>query len=179
MWIFWFSSLNIFPQPTVCLPPEGTCLSVNIISTSFIISNNWLYFWCASNNILKRYWIASSPPPQQLCSYWKTVSLQWCCTFLSISYWSSCSSPRESLVCQTCLSEVSRSCCPTITSKCNDNFPCTLLNPLWSWIATRYTRCLSYLSPISQMLILIDHWLTSCNPIWDPLVSNWVSKICI
>ena len=36
--------------------------------------------------------IAWSPLPQQLCSYWKTVSPQWCCTFWSICYWSSFSS---------------------------------------------------------------------------------------
>ena len=83
------------------------------------------------------------------------------------------------LVRQTLLSEVSRSCCSASTSMRNDVFPCTLLNPLWAWTVTRHTS-LSDLGQIFTMLIFIDHhWLTSCNPIWIPLVSIWLSKICI
>ena len=110
------------------------------------------------------HWIASSPLPQQLCSYWKTVSPQWCCTFWSICHWSSFSSLWESLSCMLN----------------PDVFPCTLLNPLWARTVTRHTRCLSDLGPSFTMLILIDHhWPTSCNPIWIPFVSIWLSKICI
>ena len=62
----------------------------------------------------------------------------------------------------------------------NDAFPCTLLNTLWVQTITRHTRCLCDLGPMFMMLIPMDHqWLTSCNPIWIPLVSIWLSKICI
>ena len=84
------------------------------------------------------------------------------------------------LVRQTLSSEVSRSCCSTLTTMWNDNFSCTLFSSLWAWTVTRHTRCLSDRGPISVMLILIDnHWLTSCNPIWILLVYIWVSEICI
>ena len=66
------------------------------------------------------------------------------------------------LVHQTLLREVSRSCCSTSTTMCNDNFPCTLINPLWAQTVTRHSRCLSDLGPIFLTLTIIDwHLLVS------------------
>ena len=61
-------------------PPTTNCILDEHLTTSW-----------------RGHWIASSPLPQRLWSYWKTVSPQWCYTFWSICHWSSFSSLWGSL----------------------------------------------------------------------------------
>ena len=95
----WAASLS---QQCTFLLKEHTWVSTssNQLSSLPLSSspNNWLYSWCASNNILKRSlncFISSSTA----ILFWLENSPQWCCTFWSICHWSSFSSLWESLFC--------------------------------------------------------------------------------
>ena len=170
------------------LPLEGTHLSVNIIIQLSSLplsssSNNWLYSWCASNNILKttlNCFIPSSTAIMFLLENSKSSMVLYFLINLLLIFLLLSLSESLFLVCQTLLSEGSRSCCSTSITMSNDAFPCTLFNPLWVRTVIRHTQCLSDLGPSFIMLNLINHpWLTSCNPIWIPFVSIMLPKIYI
>ena len=144
----WAASLS---QQCTFFLKEHTWVSTSNQSSSLLLSStSW-----------RGHWIASSSLPEQLWSYWKTVSPQWCYTFWSICHWSP--SPLSEglfLLRQIFLSNVSRFSCSTSITMLNDVFPCTLFNPLWARTVIRHTRCFSDLGPSFTMLILIDHhWL--------------------
>ena len=168
------------------LPLEGTYLSVNIIkqSSSLPLSsfpNNWLYSWYTSSIILKR-------------------SLN-CLISFSIAVMSLLENSKSSMVLCFLINLLLILLLPALRLFFLYVNPFSMrfldLSAL-PWLTCRMTtplalcssHCEHELSPgmldsslifiYFPILILIDHnWLKSCNPIWIPIASIWVSKICI